>query len=518
MPFSALVAVAVPIDSQAWRLREIADIAGLWVPEAGLVTIMLNSTHLKTLRIIALTTSPPSPSGPRRVRVVKTGRAGTADHRVATVASAGDDTRSTPAARSLAADSLGWSLLLAARVLAAVYAGKSLSEALNGLATEPAAARAAAQDVAYGVLRRYGWGEFILGRLMMKPLTHAETQALLMAALYRLDTRPDSPHTVVDQAVIAAGELAGGVFKGLVNGVLRNFLRQRESLLEQMAKDEEAVSQHPRWWLSRLRRAYREDWNSIVTAGNAQPPMTLRVNSRRVTAADYLARLETAGLAARPIGTCGLIMQKPVPVDALPGFFDGLVSVQDAGAQRAAELLAPRPGARVLDACAAPGGKTAHLLETADLDLVALDIDAGRTRRIEENLQRLGLHAELCVADCRDLDRWWDGQPFDAILADVPCSASGVARRHPDIKRLRRESDIRRFAHTQAEILDVLWTVLKPGGKLLYATCSVFPEENAAQIDAFLVRQPGAVRLSDEQLLPQEDHDGFYYALLRKPD
>jgi len=423
-----------------------------------------------------------------------------------------------PAIRSLAADSLGWSLLLAARVLAAVYAGRSLSEALGILASEPPAARAAAQDVAYGVLRRFGWGEFILGRLMTKPLTHAETQALLLAALYRLDTRPDAPHTVVDQAVIAAGELAGGVFKGLVNGVLRNFLRQQAALKAQMASEDEVVLQHPRWWLSRLRRAYRDDWPSIVAAGNGQPPMSLRVNLRRGSVAEYQARLEAVGLAARPFGRCGLVLQKPAPVDALPGFFDGLVSVQDAGAQRAAEILAPLAGARVLDACAAPGGKTAHLLEAADLELLALDIDAARTRRIEDNLQRLGLRAEVKVADCMDVAHWWDGRPFDAILADVPCSASGVVRRHPDIKRLRRESDIRRFAHTQAEILNVLWPLLKPGGKLLYATCSVFPEENAAQIDAFLVRQPGAVRLSEEQLLPQDDHDGFYYALLLKPD
>ena len=298
----------------------------------------------------------------------------------------GGDPPKAPTARSLAADSLGWSLLLAARVLAAVYAGKSLSEALNVLAAEPPAARAAPQDIAYGVLRRYGWGEFILGRLMTKPLTHAETQALLMAALYRLDTRPESPHTVVDQAVIAAGELAGGVFKGLVNGVLRNFLRQRDALLDQMKQDDEVVYQHPRWWLSRLRRSYRDDWSSIVAAANEQPPMTLRVNLRQLTVAEYLGRLEAAGLSARPVGHCGLVLQRPVPVDALPGFFEGLVSVQDAGAQRAAELLAPPDGARVLDACAAPGGKTAHLLEAANLDLLALDIDAGRTQRIEDNL------------------------------------------------------------------------------------------------------------------------------------
>jgi 16S rRNA (cytosine967-C5)-methyltransferase len=417
---------------------------------------------------------------------------------------------------ALAPDSLGWSLLLAARVLAQVQGGKSLGEALQLLANEPPVARAAAQDVSYGVLRRFGWGEFILGRLMSKPLTHHETQALLLAALYRLDTRPDSSHMVVDQAVAAAGELAGGVFKGVVNGVLRNFLRQRDALLAAASADDTAQHHYPAWWLARLRRAYREQWAAIAAAGNHPPPMTLRVNQRRGTVADYLAQLSAVGLAARPIGRRGLILDKPVAVEALPGFFDGLVSVQDAGAQRAAELLSPAAGQRVLDACAAPGGKTAHLLETTNLDLLALDIDTGRARRIDENLQRLQLRAEVKVADCRSVTTWWDGQPFDAILADVPCSASGVVRRHPDIKRLRRESDIRQLNHTQAAILDTLWSVLKPDGRLLYATCSVFPEENGAQIDAFCVRQSGVERLVEEQLLPQDDHDGFYYALLQK--
>jgi 16S rRNA (cytosine967-C5)-methyltransferase len=416
----------------------------------------------------------------------------------------------------LPADSLGWSLLLAARAIAAVRDGKSLTEALLALHKESPAARAAAQDVAYGVLRRYGWGDFILGRLLEKPLTHPETHALLLAALYRLETRPEATHTVVDQAVVAAGELAGGVFKGLVNGVLRNFLRQREALLAAAAADDQASQQHPAWWLARLRRAYPQDWQRIVAAGNSQPPMSLRVNQRRLSSAEYLARLELAGHTARLLGKRGVQLQKPLSVEALPGFFDGLVSVQDAGAQRAAELLDPSPGAYVLDACAAPGGKTAHLLEQADLDLLALDVDAVRARRIEENLQRLGLTATVRVADCSAVAQWWDGRLFDAVLADVPCSASGVVRRHPDIKWLRREGDIRRFAQTQTVILDALWPLLKPGGKLLYATCSVFPEENGAQIDAFLVRQANAECLRTEQLLPLEEHDGFYYALLRK--
>lgn len=416
----------------------------------------------------------------------------------------------------LPADSLGLSLLLAARVIAAVRAGQSLTQALRLLGDAAPATRAAAQDVAYGTLRRYGCGEFILARLLTKPLSHTETEALLLAALFRLHTRPEAAYMVVDQAVAAAGEMTGGVFKGLVNGLLRSYLRQRESLEAAMAGDDEAAQQHPAWWLARLRRAYPEHWQEIVAAGNGPPPMTLRVNRRRATSEAYAARLLEAGSSARQVAANALLLAKPVTVDALPGFADGLVSIQDAGAQRAAQLLLPVAGERILDACAAPGGKAAHLLEAADIDLLALDIDATRTRRIEDNLRRLGLVAKVGVADCRASPDWWDGRPFDAILADVPCSASGVVRRHPDIKYLRRESDIRRFALLQADLLNHLWPLLKPGGRLLYATCSVFPEENEGQIDAFLVRQPTARRLVEERLLPREEHDGFYYALLRK--
>jgi 16S rRNA (cytosine967-C5)-methyltransferase len=407
-------------------------------------------------------------------------------------------------------------VLLAARVLAAVHAGKSLNEALSLLTGEPEAARAAAQDIVYGVLRRHGHGEFLLGRLMERPLPHAETQALLLAALYRLETRPGAAPMVVDQAVAAAGELAGGAFKGVVNGVLRNFLRRRERLLVELRQDEMAYFQHPAWWLARLRRAWPKDWQGIVAANNAPPPMTLRVNARRISVDDYLARLRAAGIAAKPVGGAGVRLETPLPVDRLPGFAEGLASVQDAGAQRAAELLDPRPGERILDACAAPGGKTAHLLERADARVLALDIDETRARRIEDNLKRLGLAAEVRVADCLAVERWRDGRRFDAMLVDAPCSASGVVRRHPDIKTLRRESDIRKFARAQTAILDALWPLLEPGGRLLYATCSLFVEENAAQIDAFLARSTDARREGEEQWLPDGEHDGFYYALLRK--
>lgn len=410
---------------------------------------------------------------------------------------------------------MGYSLLLAARILAGVRAGTSLADVMGRLAEETPAARAAAQDLVYGVLRRSGWGEFVLGRLLARPLTHPETEALLLAALYRLETRFESAPMIVDQAVRAAAELVAGL-KGVVNGVLRNYLRQRADLQAAAAADELAAHWHPRWWLNRLRRAYPESWPGIVEADNGLPPMTLRVNACRQSIAEYVRILNDNGIEAKPLGRDGLLLARPLPVDMLPGFREGWVSVQDAGAQRAAELLAPAPGARVLDACAAPGGKAAHLLERGTPELIALDVDATRARRIEENLQRLSLQAKVKVGDSRQPATWWDGRLFDAILADVPCSGSGVVRRHPDIKVLRRESDIRKFAKTQAEILDALWPLLMPGGKLLYATCSVFVEENGAQIDSFMVRHPGVVRLSDEQWLPAAEHDGFYYALLQK--
>ncbi|MDQ5942708.1 MAG: rRNA (cytosine967-C5)-methyltransferase [Pseudomonadota bacterium] len=416
---------------------------------------------------------------------------------------------------SLPPDSLAFALLLAARAVAAVFSGKSLSEALAAHAGELPPTRSSAQDLAYGALRRYGFGDAILSALLARPLAAPEIRALLLCALYRLETRPDAAHTVVDQTVEAAGQIAHGNFRGLVNGVLRNYLRQQAVLIPGLAGDE-AIYRHPAWWVDRLRHAYPDRWVQIVEAGNGQPSMTLRVNQRRGSRDAYLQKLVDAGISASPVGQSGILLAQPQPVDALPGFFDGLVSVQDCGAQRAAELLDVSDGQRVLDACAAPGGKAAHLLELADLKLTALEVDARRSRRIDENLARLGLAAKIKITDCRQVKRWWDGIPFDRILADVPCSASGVVRRHPDSKWLRRENDIGGFIRVQRQILEALWPTLVPGGKLLYATCSVFPEENNRQVAAFVAARPEAALLFEEQLLPQEDHDGFYYALLQK--
>ena len=410
--------------------------------------------------------------------------------------------------------SLGFAFVQAARVNSAVFAGQSLASGL--LARVDAVARPAVQDLVYGSLRCYGRGDFFLSQLLASPLAADEIRALLLVALYRLESRPDAVHMVVDQAVAAAGELAEGRFRGLVNGVLRNFLRRQEALHAALATDAAAQAQHPDWWLARLQKAWPGDWQAIVAAGNAPPPMALRVNRRRITREEYLERLAADGIVATPVGEVGLALAKPRPVERLPGFAAGLVSIQDPGAQLAAILLDPLPGSRVLDACAAPGGKTAHLLERTDLDLLALDVKSSRCRRVAENLSRLGLHASLQAADCARLDTWWDGRSFDAVLADVACTASGVVRRNPDIKWLRREADIASFAAAQSRILDSLWRVVRRGGKLLYVTCSVFPEENGEQINRFVANHPDARRAHEEQILPAAAHDGFYYCLLEK--
>jgi len=387
-----------------------------------------------------------------------------------------------------------------------VLSGRTPEATLAKLAP---AVRPAALDLAYTCLRDHGRGDFLLGRLLERPLQDHTARALLLVALARLERRPDEAHTRVDQAVTAAGKR----FKGLVNAVLRNFLRRREDLLAAAAADPVARWRHPAWWLGALQQAYPEGWQDIAAAGNTHPPMCLRLNRRRPASADF---------SGKQVGETAFLLETPLPVERLPGFREGQLSVQDWGAQQAAPLLDAQPGMRVLDACAAPGGKTAHLLELADLELTALELDPQRARRITENLARLGLAAAVITGDAGDPAGWWDGRPFDRILADVPCSASGEVRRHPDIKWLRRPADVAGFAQTQARILDALWPLLAPGGKMLYCTCSVFPEENGEQVRAFVARHPDARRLltggaSDElQLLPAADHDGFYYALLEK--
>jgi 16S rRNA (cytosine967-C5)-methyltransferase len=414
---------------------------------------------------------------------------------------------------------LSAALTLAGSAIASVIAGHSLTDALAGA---PPDIRPAAMDLAYGAVRYLARYRFFLERLLARTDTDADIFGVLLAALHALHSRPQAEHMVVDQAVTAVSSIRRGAAKGLVNAVLRNFLRQREALNVEADNEITARYSYPAWWIARLRTAYPGQWQAILAAGNEHPPMTLRVNRRRSDPAAYLQQLGRAGMHARALGDSGVMLEQAVAVERLPGFAEGLVSVQDFGAQLAAPLLDVQDGMRVLDACAAPGGKTGHLLELADIALTAIDIDETRLARVRQNLARLGLTAKIVAADCGDAQSaqtWGDGEPYDRILLDAPCSASGVVRRHPDGKWLRRETDLARFAAAQSRILETLWRMLGRGGKLLYATCSVFPDENAGRTAAFLETHRDARLIPhphDGQLLPARDHDGFFYALLGK--
>ena len=414
-----------------------------------------------------------------------------------------------------------------------VREGHSLSELIPRV---PANARAGTQALSFEVLRRLGGATAVRSVLANKAPPPA-VDALLVSAIALL--WPPAPgeraaypdHTLVDQAVHAAHQRTPAAV-GFINAVLRRFVREREALVTAAEHQPEGAFNHPLWWIERLKHDWPAHWQSLLREANRHPPMTLRVNARRSDAPTYVQRLAAQGQAAQTAGSHTVILAEPCPVTQLPGFAQGEVSVQDAAAQRAAPLLigAGLPiGARVLDACAAPGGKTAHLLELAELDVLALDSDPQRLSRVQDTLKRLHLAATLKAGDARQPAAWWDGRPFDAILLDAPCTASGIVRRHPDIRWLRRPGDIAALAQVQAQMLDALWPLLAPGGRLLYATCSVFPAEGQAQIDAFLQRQgPGAARLdpaSPGHLLPLPDNapaaaasaDGFFYALIHQP-
>lgn len=421
------------------------------------------------------------------------------------------------------------------------------------LAACPPRARAGAQALTFHALRHLGAAQAVR-RLFVKRAPPPGVDALLLTALCLLplggqidatdqateDGTPRyDPHTVVDQAVRAVKRHTPAQ-SGLVNAVLRRVLREPDAVTAAVQHDPVAQWNHPRWWIDRLRRDWPERWADCLRQDNTRPPMTLRVNARRLDAAAYVQRLQAAGLSGQAVGSHTVVLDTPQPVHALPGFAQGDVSVQDAAAQLAAPLLIGaglRPGARVLDACAAPGGKTAHLLELAELDVLALDVDPQRISKVSENLRRIGLHASVQVADAAQPSSWWDGRPFDAILLDAPCSASGIVRRHPDVRWLRRESDLAALARTQDALLDALWPLLVPGGRLLYCTCSVFRDEGQRRSDAFLQRSPDAlVQFAPGHVGPVADNseagaeapvlvptsgtpallDGFYYALFEK--
>lgn len=452
----------------------------------------------------------------------------------------------------------------AAAALLAVCEGRRLPDAIEAALREgrlPAASRSAVQDFAATATRRLGWAEAIAARLNSRPPPPpiAALQAVVLA-LWAPSDRPPSPRgdgVVVDQAVRAARSRGGEPAARFLNATLRRFLRERESLDDAIAGDERARWNLPDWWLARLRADHPDDWQAIAAAGDRSAALVLRVNARRTDVAGLVRRLLEAGVTAEPIGDHAVRLGRSTDVTRLPGFAEGWFSVQDPGAQWAAPLLDVRPGQRVLDACAAPGGKTAHVLERSDCELLALDLSEARMARVAENLGRLGLKADLRVGDAAEPAGWWDGRPFDRILVDAPCSASGILRRHPDVRWLRRRGDIATLCRDQRRMLAGLWPLLRPGGKLLYATCSVFRDEGEQIIADFLADRPDARVVSVRreapalppsmrpapglQLLPGlpapalrdtasgpqslagqarpdiADHDGFYYCLLEQP-
>ena len=428
--------------------------------------------------------------------------------------------------------------LAAANALALVMAGKaSLGTSLPPqLAHVAPRDQALARELAFGTARWYFRLQGLAEQLLQKPLKAADRDihALLLVGIYQLLYTRIPGHAAISETVDAAVRLKMAWAKGLLNAVLRRGQREGNELLAQLERDPVIRTAHPRWLQKRLKADWPDHWESICAANNLHPPMTLRGNRLRGTRDRYLTRLREAGIEANPcrFSVDGLTLQAPRDVHQLPGFAEGEVSVQDEAAQLAAPLLDLKAGQRVLDACCAPGGKTCHILELEPglSELVALDLEPSRLERVRENLQRLQLQATLKAADGRELASWWDGRPFQRILLDAPCSATGVIRRHPDIKLTRQSEDIAALAALQGELLDTLWQTLEVGGILVYATCSVLPEENTRVIEAFLQRHSGARQLPVEvgegatqpagrQLLPQpEGHDGFYLARLVKLD
>jgi 16S rRNA (cytosine967-C5)-methyltransferase len=428
-----------------------------------------------------------------------------------------------------------WRLLQAtAAVLQGVRSGVSGTAALSKVHAE---LRPGVQALAFAALRSMGRAQ-ALRQLLVDRVPPPPADALLCTALALTWNEQDSPYevfTLVNQAVEAAKRTATTRKQAsFINACLRRFLRERSALIARTDKNLTAVWNHPSWWIERLQAEWPNDWQAILAANNRHAPMTLRVNIRRSAVQPYLQSLQATGLHATSTGPTAIVLDQARAVQTIPGFAEGFVSVQDGAAQLAAPLLLTgmnlnRP-LNILDACAAPGGKTAHLLELADCQVTALDVDPVRCEKIHQTLTRLGLQARVVAADAAKVSDWWDGKLFEAILLDAPCSASGIVRRHPDVRWLRRETDIEQLAAIQSRLLKAMWPLLKPGGRLLYCTCSVFKAEGEGQIQTFLAHNTDAALMpSPGHLLPVDvkksgvvpdnsygDHDGFYYALLEK--
>ncbi|MFA5938245.1 MAG: 16S rRNA (cytosine(967)-C(5))-methyltransferase RsmB [Sinimarinibacterium sp.] len=420
---------------------------------------------------------------------------------------------------------------IAARAISAVLRGRSLDDALQPATRLKLPADAAmVRLLAYGVLRELSMLQWLSGRLLDKPLAaDDEVAALILVGLHQLRTLKTPAHAAIHETVEGVEMLKRPQAHGLVNAVLRRYAREAATLEQRPPTDPAIRYSHPIWFVDKLRQDWPQQWEAILQANNLQGPLTLRVNRRRLTRDDYLKRLAEMNIGARahPHAPDAVTLTEARSVEKVPGFNSGQVSVQDPSAQLAADLLDLKPGLRVLDACAAPGGKTAHMLERADLDVHALDSDPQRLLRIDENLSRLNLQAQVVAGDAGEPARWWDRKPYDRILLDAPCSGTGVIRRHPDIKWLRRDTDIVSLQQQQLRLLKALWPLLKPGGRLVYATCSVLRDEGDEIASRFrllgenlrvvpITGAWGEASAYGRRIAPGEAGDGFYYAVLEK--
>lgn len=426
--------------------------------------------------------------------------------------------------------------LKAARVIQSVLSGQSLSALLPmALSTyQDPRDKALLQALCYGVCRYYEALDIILSYLLKKPMQakDLDVYALILIGLYQLKYMRVPPHAAVSETVNATDALKKSWSKGFINAILREYLREERQIEEKLKTEEEAIYLHPAWWMKAVKKAWPLHWEKILESDNQHPPFSLRINQQRMSREAYLEKLRQVNISATaiPETQTGITLAAPIHVEDLPGFSKGEVSVQDGAAQLAATLLDLQKGNRVLDVCAAPGGKLTHILECErDLsECVAVEIDRNRMESIHENLKRARVQATCICSDANDLAAWWDGQFFDRILLDAPCSASGVLRRHPDIKLLRQPEDIKALAKTQRRLLETVWQTLAPGGKLIYATCSIFPEENTVVLKDFLLAHPEAkeekmtvnwgeaCEIGRQILTGQHNMDGFYYACLRK--
>ena len=420
----------------------------------------------------------------------------------------------------------------AAQVLESIFGGQSIDSALEASGL-PQERKRVAQGLVFETYRNIALAEALCKILTAKP-PKPLIKALILIALIQLQTKRREEYTVVNEVVQAAKKLdENPKVSGFVNAVLRRFCRERQSLIKRCNSQESVKCNAPSWWIKRYKEALGEKADSVFKVQHEHPPLSLRINKLKTTVADYLKVLQENGLKGSQVGAHGIVLESPVPVEKIPGFFEGLVSVQDVGSQLAADILDAKDGMRVLDACAAPGGKTGHIAESSKVKILALEIDPSRAEKIKENMGRLSLDCEVQVADASDVKNWWNGEPFDRILLDAPCTASGIVRRQPDIPWSRQPGDIEKLSKMQKRLLERLWPLVKKGGRLLYAVCSVFPQEGEKQIARFLEGFPdaclvpfegapsGQLRLIPTELRDAEGkilevHDGFFYALLKK--